>query len=96
MSEQTEPISKLYPEQEAEIRVILKVKQNSDGTITGYVYSFDINNYEGLIQNATQLVRQFEFQYATDKMIEVTIDNIRKNRSTNWPIESSSPFVGDR
>jgi hypothetical protein len=81
MSEQIESISKLYPEQEAEIRVILKVKQNSDGIITGYVYSFDINNYEGLIQNATQLAREFDFQYATDKMLQVTIDNILKNRA---------------
>ena len=78
MSEQTEP--KLYPEQEAEIRVILKVKQNSDGSVTGYVYSFDINNYEGLIPNVTNLVRDYDFQYATDKMLEVTIDNILKNR----------------
>lgn len=78
MSEQTEP--KLYPEQEAEIRVILKVRQNSDGSVTGYVYSFDINNYEGLIPNVTNLVRDYDFQYATDKMLEVTIDNILKNR----------------
>jgi hypothetical protein len=95
MSEQTEP-NKQYPEQEAVIRLVLKVKQNSVGGLSGYVYNFEVNNYEGLIQNATQLARQYEFQYATDKMIEVTIDNIRKNRSTNWPIESSSPFVGDR
>lgn len=78
MSEQTEP--KLYPEQEAEIRVILKVKQNSDGSVTGYVYSFDINNYEGLLNNVTNLVRDYYFQYATDKMLEVTIDNILKSR----------------
>ena len=78
MSEQTEP--KLYPEQEAEIRVILKVKQNSDGSVTGYVYSFDINNYEGLIPNVTNLVRDYDFQYATDKMLELTIDNILKSR----------------
>jgi hypothetical protein len=78
MSEQTEP--KLYPEQEAEIRVILKVKQNSDGSVTGYVYSFDINNYEGLIPNVTNLVRDHYFQYATDTMLEVTIDNILKSR----------------
>ena len=78
MSEQTEP--KLYPEQEAEIRLILKVKQNSDGGVTGCVYNFEINNYEGLIQNATQLAREYDFQYATDKMLEVTIDNILKNR----------------
>jgi len=81
MSEQIESISKLYPEKEAEIRVILKVKQNSDGCVTGYVYSFDINNYEGLIPNATRLVREYDFEYATDKMLEVTIDNILKNRA---------------
>jgi hypothetical protein len=80
MSEQTESASKLYPEQEAEIRLILKVKQNSDGCVTGYVYSFDINNYEGLIPNATQLVREYDFQYTSDRMIEITIDNILKNR----------------
>ena len=81
MSEQTESISKLYPEKEAEIRVILKVKQNSDGSVTGYVYSFDINNYEGLLSNATHLVREYDFEYATDKMIEVTIDHVLKNRA---------------
>ena len=78
MSEEITP--KLYPEKEAEIRVILKVKQNSDGSVTGSVYSFDINNYEGLIPNVTNLVRDYDFQYATDKMLEVTIDNILKNR----------------
>ena len=81
MSEQTESISKLYPEKEAEIRVILKVKQDSDGIVTGYVYSFDINNYEGLIPNATQLLREYDFQYATDMMLKLTIDNILKNRA---------------
>ena len=80
MSEEIESASKLYPEQEAEIRLILKVKQNSDGSVTGYVYSFDINNYEGLIPNATKLAREYDFLYATDKMLEVTIDNILKNR----------------
>ena len=80
MSEEIESANKLYPEQEAEIRVILKVKQNSDGSVTGYVYSFDINNYEGLIPNVTNLVRDYDFQYATDKMLEVTIDNILKSR----------------
>ena len=80
MSEQTEP-NKLYPEQEAEIRLVLKVKQNSDGKLHGYVYNFEINNYEGLIPNATQLVREYDFHYATDRMIEVTIDNILKNRA---------------
>jgi len=81
MSEQIESISKLYPEKETEIRVILKVKQNSDGNVTGYVYSFDINNYEGLIQNATQLLREYDFQYATDMMLKLTIDNVLKNRA---------------
>jgi len=80
MSEEIESANKLYPEQEAEIRVILKVKQNSDGSVTGYVYSFDINNYEGLIPNVTNLVRDHYFQYATDTMLEVTIDNILKSR----------------
>ena len=80
MSEEIESANKLYPEQEAEIRVILKVRQNSDGSVTGYVYSFDINNYEGLIPNVTNLVRDYDFQYATDKMLEVTIDNILKSR----------------
>ena len=78
MSEQTEP--KLYPEQEAEIRLVLKVKQNSDGKLHGYVYNFEINNYEGLIPNATKLAREYDFLYATDKILEVTIDNILKNR----------------
>ena len=80
MSEEIESASKLYPEKEADIRLILKVKQNSDGSVTGYVYSFDINNYEGLIPNVTNLVREYDFLYATDKMLEVTIDNILKNR----------------
>ena len=78
MSEQTE--LKLYPEKEAEIRLVLKVKQNSDGGVTGYVYNFEINNYEGLIPNATKLAREYDFLYATDKMLQVTIDNILKDR----------------
>jgi hypothetical protein len=81
MSEYIPANDKQYPEKEAEIRVILKVKQNSDGSVIGYVYSFDINNYEGLIPNATQLLREYDFQYATDKMIEVTIDHVLKNRA---------------
>lgn len=81
MSEEIESANKLYPEQEAEIRVILKVRQNSDGSVTGYVYSFDINNYEGLIPNVTNLVRDYDFQYATDKMLEVTINHINNNRA---------------
>ena len=79
MSEQTEP--KLYPEQEAEIRLVLKVKQTSNGGVTGYVYNFEINNYEGLLNNATQLAREYDFQYATDKMLEVTINHIHNNRA---------------
>lgn len=86
MSGQTEPklycgqkAPKLYPEQEAEIRVILKVKQNSDGNVTGYVNSFDINNYEGLIQNVPKLLSEYDFQYATNKMLEVTIRHIHNN-----------------
>jgi hypothetical protein len=81
MNENIPANDKLYPEQEAEIRLVLKVKQNSDGSVTGYVYNFEVNNYEGLIPNATQLVREYDFQYATDKMIEVTIDNILKARA---------------
>jgi hypothetical protein len=87
MSEQTEPklycgqeALKQYREQEAEIRLILKVKQNSDGNVTGYVYSFDINNYQGLIHNATQLAREYDFHYSTDQMLRTTIDHILKNR----------------
>ena len=79
MSEQTEP-NKLYPEQEADIRLVLKVKQNSEGKLHGYVYSFEINNYEGLIPNSTKLAREYDFLYATDKMLEVTIEHILKNR----------------
>lgn len=79
MSEQTEP--KLYPEKEAEIRLVLKVKQTSNGGVTGYVYNFEVNNYEGLLNNATQLAREYDFQYATDKMLEVTINHIHNNRA---------------
>ena len=78
MSEQTE--LKLYPEKEAEIRLVLKVKQTSNGGVTGYVYNFEINNYEGLIPNATKLAREYDFLYATDKMLEVTINHINTNR----------------
>ena len=80
MSEQTEP-NKLYPEQEAEIRLVLKVKQNSDGKLHGYVYNFEINNYEGLIPNATQLVREYDFRYASDKMIDAAIEHIKEHRA---------------
>ena len=79
MSEQTE--LKLYPEKEAEIRLVLKVKQTSNGGVTGYVYNFEINNYEGLIPNATQLVREYDFQYASDKMIDVAIEHIKEHRA---------------
>jgi hypothetical protein len=80
MSEYIPANDKQYPEKEAEIRLVLKVKQNSDGTVTGYVYSFDINNYEGLISNATQLLREYDFHYSTDQMLRTTIDHIFKNR----------------
>lgn len=79
MSEQTEP--KLYPEQEAEIRLIIKIKQNSEGKLYGYVYNFEVNNYEGLIPNATKLVRDYDFQYASDKMIDVAIEHIKEHRA---------------
>ena len=80
MSEEIESASKLYPEKEAEIRLVLKIKQNSEGKLHGYVYNFEVNNYEGLIPNVTKLAREYDFLYATDKMLEVTIDNILKNR----------------
>ena len=79
MSEQTE--LKLYPEKEAEIRLVLKVKQTSNGDVTGYVYNFEINNYEGLIPNVTKLARQYDFQYASDKMIDVAIEHIKEHRA---------------
>ena len=81
MSEEIESANKLYPEQEAEIRLVLKVKQTSNGGVTGYVYNFEVNNYEGLLNNATQLAREYDFQYATDKMLEVTINHIHNNRA---------------
>lgn len=81
MNEQIESNDKQYPEQEAEIRLVIKVKQNSNGSVNGYVYNFEVNNYEGLLSNATQLVREYDFQYSTDKMIEVTIDHVLKNRA---------------
>jgi len=81
MSEYIPANDKQYPEQEAEIRLTIKVKQNSNGSVNGYVYNFEVNNYEGLLSNATQLVRDYDFQYATDKMIEVTIDHVFKNRA---------------
>ena len=81
MSEQTESASKLYPEQEADIRLVLKVKQNSDGKLHVYVYNFEINNYEGLIPNVTKLARQYDFQYASDKMIDMAIEHIKEHRA---------------
>ena len=81
MSEEIESASKLYPEQEADIRLVLKVKQNSDGKLHGYVYNFEINNYEGLIPNVTKLARQYDFQYASDKMIDVAIEHIKEHRA---------------
>ena len=79
MSEQTEP--KLYPEQEAEIRLVIKIKQNSEGKLHGYVYNFEVNNYEGLIPNSTRLVREYDFQYASDKMIDAAIEHIKEHRA---------------
>ena len=81
MSEEIESASKLYPEQEAEIRLVLKVKQNSDGKLHGYVYNFEVNNYEGLIPNVTKLARQYDFQYASDKMIDAAIEHIKEHRA---------------
>ena len=80
MSEQTEP-NKLYPEQEADIRLVLKIKQNSEGKLHGYVYNFEVNNYEGLIPNVTKLARQYDFQYASDKIIDVAIEHIKEHRA---------------
>ena len=81
MSEEIESASKLYPEQEADIRLVLKIKQNSEGKLHGYVYNFEVNNYEGLIPNSTRLVRDYDFQYASDKMIDVAIEHIKEHRS---------------
>lgn len=79
MSEETEP-NKLYPEHEAEIRLVIKIKQNSEGKLHGYVYNFEVNNYEGLIPNSTRLAREYDFQYSTDKMIDATIQHIKEYR----------------
>ncbi len=79
MSEQTTSVT--YPEQEAEIRLVLKIKQNSEGKLNGYVYNFEVNNYEGLIPNATKLVREYNFQYASDQMIDVAIEHIKEHRA---------------
>jgi hypothetical protein len=69
-----------YPEQEAEIRLTLKIKQTATGGLSGYVYNFEVNNYEGLIPNATELAREYSFQYSSDTMIKATIDHIIENR----------------
>jgi len=81
MSENIPANDKQYPEHEAEIRLTLKVKQNSDGSVTGYVYSFEVNDYDGLIPNVTSMLREYNFQYSSDKMLEVTIDHVLKNRA---------------
>ena len=81
MSENIPDNDKQYPEHEAEIRLTLKVTQHPDGAVTGSVSNFEVNNYEGLIPNVTELLREYDFQYATDKMIEVTIAHVLKNRS---------------
>jgi hypothetical protein len=72
---------KRYPEQEADIRLVLKVKQNSEGKLHGYVYNFEVNNYEGLIPNSTRLVRDYDFQHASDKMIDAAIEHIKEHRA---------------
>ena len=81
MSEEIESASKRYPEKEADIRLVLKVKQNSEGKLHGYVYNFEVNNYEGLIPNVTKLARQYDFQDASDKMIDAAIEHIKEHRA---------------
>ncbi len=81
MNENIPANDKQYPEHEAEIRLTLKVKQHSDGSVSGYVYNFEVNNYDGLIPNVTSMLREYDFQYSSDKMLEVTIDSILKNRA---------------
>ena len=81
MNENIPAKDKEYPLQEAEVRLTLKVKQHSDGSVSGYVYNFEVNNYEGLIPNVTELLREYDFQYSSDKMLEVTIDHVLKNRA---------------
>jgi hypothetical protein len=81
MSEEITTNDKQYPQQEAEIRLTLKVKQHAVGSVTGSVSNFEINNYEGLLPNVTELLREYDFRYATDKMLEVTIDHVLKNRA---------------
>ncbi len=81
MSEQIESNDKQYPEHEAEIRLTLKVKQHSDGSVSGYVYNFEVNNYEGLIPNVTEMTRVYDFQFASDSLIKTTVNHILKNRA---------------
>jgi hypothetical protein len=81
MSEEIASKDKEYPVQEAEIRLTLKVKQHSDGSVTGSVSNFEVSNYEGLIPNVTEMLREYDFQYSTDKMLEVTIDHVLKARA---------------
>jgi len=72
---------KQYPQLHAEIRLTLKVKQNFDGSVKGYVYNFEAINNEGFIPNVTELFREYDFRYATDRMIALTIDHILKARA---------------
>jgi hypothetical protein len=81
MSKNIPANDKQYPEHEAEIRLTLKIKQHAHGAVIGSVSNFEVNNYEGLIPNVTELLREYDFRYATDKMIEVTIDSILKARA---------------
>jgi hypothetical protein len=81
MSEEIASKDKEYPVQEAEIRLTLKVKQHSDGSVTGSVSNFEVSNYESLIPNVTEMLREYDFQYSTDKMLEVTIDHVLKARA---------------
>ena len=81
MNENILAVDKEYPKNEAEIRLTLKVKQHSDGSVTGSVSNFEVSNYESLIPNVTEMLREYDFQYSTDKMLEVTIDHVLKNRA---------------
>jgi hypothetical protein len=73
--------NKQYPEQESDIRLTLKIKQHAGGVVTGSVFNFEVNNFEGLIPNVTELLQDYGFHYATDKMIGVTIDHVLKARA---------------
>ena len=81
MNENIPANDKQYPEHEAEIRLTLKIKQHAGGAVTGSVSNFEVNNYDGLIPNVTSMLREYDFKYATDRMIEVTIDHVLKNRA---------------